>query len=257
MTKIVAIVNQKGGVGKTTTAWNLGVVLTQQGYRVLLIDLDAQGGLTALMGLDPYQMARSSYSLLMFDEVSLARTMQMFGSGLALVPGSIDLATAAVKITQEEQPLDRLHRVLATSRIKFDYVFIDTPPTLDVITAISLIAANGVIIPTQTHYLALLGIRNILDTMNRIQQFRNPDLRLLGALATMYDPQSAHAQSVLTEMQAVLPGRVFQTIIPYDPHVIDSPHSGKALVEYAPTSPAALAYRSLADELGSLTVHNE
>ena len=255
MTEIVAIVNQKGGVGKTTTAWNLGVVLTQQGYRVLLIDLDAQGGLTAFLGLDPYQSERSSYSLLMFEQVSLTRTMHMFGSGLALVPGSIDLATAAVKMTQEEQPLDRLRRVLRSSRVKFDYVFIDTPPTLDVITATSLIAASGVIIPTQTHYLALLGIRNILDTMTRIHQFRNPDLRLLGALATMYDPKAAHAQSILAEMHAVLPGRVFQTVIPYDPQVVDAPHSGKSLMEYAPTSPAALAYRALAGELTSMTNH--
>jgi chromosome partitioning protein len=250
MTRILVIANQKGGVGKTTTALNLGVALSQMQRRVLMVDLDPQGGLTVFMGLDPYRIERSSYSILMYDGMTVTRAMKPFNSGLALIPGSIDLATAAVKIVQEQQPLDRLRAVLRASRIAFDYVLIDTPPSLDVMTAISLVAADEVIIPAQCHYLAILGIRAIKDTIDRVRNgMRNPHLKLRGVLPTMFDAQAGYAQTVVDELRAVLPGQVFQTIIPYDFRVLDAPYRGRSIIEDMPNSPAALAYRALAGEL--------
>lgn len=253
MTQIVAIANQKGGVGKTTTALNLGVALVQKQRRVLLIDLDPQGGLSIFLGFDPHRIERSSYSLLMFEGMTITRTLQPVRSGLALIPGSIDLAAAAVKIIQEQQPLDRLRRALRSSRIAFDFVLIDTPPSLDVMTAISMVAAHEVLIPAQCHFMAIHGIRAVKDTINRIKEdLGNPDLKLLGVLPTMYDPNADYAQRVVEELRAVLPGQVFNTLIPYDVRLLDSPYHGRPVIEDTPDSPSASAYRALASEILAL-----
>ena len=250
MAQVLAITNQKGGVGKTTTALNLGFELARQRCRVLLVDLDPQGGLTVFMGLDPYNLKRSSYSLLMHKDAHLARALHTVNSDLALVPASIDLAAATVKIIQEQRPLDQLRSVLRDSRVSFDYVLIDTPPTLDVMTAISLVAADDVIIPSQCHFLAMLGIRAIKDSIQRVRSgMRNPDLRLKGVLPTMFDSVSSQSQTALDEMRAVLGDDVFDTVIPYDVRVQEAPYRGKPVVEDTPESPAARAYRQLAEEL--------
>jgi chromosome partitioning protein len=250
MTRILAVTNQKGGVGKTTTVLNLGYELARRQRRVLLIDLDPQGGLTILMGLDPLRVGRSSYSLLLYDNMRLTRALHPITNELALVPGSIDLAVAAIKIIQEEHPLDRLRQALRDSRLTFDYVLIDTPPTLDVMTAISLVAADEVIIPAQCHFLAMRGIRAILDSMTRVRAgMRNPDLKLRGVLPTMFDMYSDQAPAVLREMRAMLAQDVFATVIPYDVHILDAPYRGRPVVIDAPNSPAAAAYRALTDEL--------
>lgn len=250
MTRIVAIANQKGGVGKTTTALNLGLALAQRGRRVLLVDVDPQASLTNYLGLDPYRMERSTYSLLMFPEMTLTRVLQPVRPSVALVPGSVDLATAAIKMVQEAYPLERLRNVLRTGRIPFDEVLIDTPPSLNVLSVVSLLAADEVIVPTQCNHGATQGIRAIQDVIKRIRAgMGNPDLRLRGVLPTMYDAESAYALEVVTELRALLPGQVFETLIPYDVNVADAPHKGKAVVEYAPESPGALAYSQLAQEL--------
>ncbi|MBZ0277877.1 MAG: ParA family protein [Anaerolineae bacterium] len=250
MAHILAVVNQKGGVGKTTTALNLGVALAQRQQRILLIDLDPQASLTACLGIDPYKSERSSYSLLLYPEMTLTRVLKPIGANLALVPGSIDLDTAAIQIVQREISLHRLRKVLRESRLSFDMILIDTPPGLNVLTVCALLAADSVLIPSQCSSLAIAGIRAVQDAMNRIRsRMGHPGLQLRGVVATFYDASGAHAPKVLAELRALLPDHVFKTVIPYDVHVADAPHTGKPVVDYAPDSPAAVAYQALADEL--------
>ncbi len=249
MTRILAVVNQKGGVGKTTTALNLALVLARHS-RVLLVDLDPQASLTASLGLDPYRLERSSYSLLMFDEIALSRVLKPLNSSLAVLPASVDLSTAAVKLVQEPYPLERLRRVLRESRIIFDYIVIDTPPGLNVLTVVGLLAADEVIIPAQCNHAAILGIRAVYEVVSRIRQHMgNPDLKVGGVLPTFYDAQALYTIEILQELHALLPGQLFKTVIPYDVHVADAPHKGKAIVDYMPDSPGAIAYCQLSDEI--------
>ena len=248
MTRIFSVVNQKGGVGKTTTVQNLGHILAQQGS-VLLIDLDAQGSLTSLMGLDPYRVTRSSYSVLMYDDVPLARAVRHMRGGVSLLPGSIDLASAAVRFVHEKRPVTRLRDILTQARLSFDYILIDTPPTLDVMTAISLVASDEVIIPVQCHFLAVQGVRAIKEMIGRLRPHLTAGFKLSGILATMYEPEAAHARKALGDIRNLFPGEVFQMIIPYDPTVLDAPYHGKPVVDYAPQSPAAVAYTLVAEEL--------
>ncbi|MBL8163998.1 MAG: ParA family protein [Anaerolineae bacterium] len=249
MTQIYAVANQKGGVGKTTTTLNLGLSLAAQ-KRVLLIDLDPQATLTTALGFDPYRLERSSYSLLMFDGMTLARALKPLRANLALIPGSVDLQAASIKLVQEHHPLERLREVLRATRLPFDYVLIDTPPGLNVLTVVGLLAADQVIVPAQCNHMAIQGIRAVQDVTRRIREnMGNPDLRLRGVLPTFYDPNAVYSQTVLEEIRALLPAQVFKSLIPYDVHVADAPHTGKAVVEYAPQSPGALAYHGLAEEI--------
>jgi chromosome partitioning protein len=248
--RIITIANQKGGVGKTTTVLNLGVALSRQQRRVLLVDLDPQANLTALFGLDPYEKRRSTYSLLMFPDTTVTRVLVTLDSRLALIPASIDLAVASVKLVQGESAIDRLRTALRESRVAFDDILIDAPPGLDVLTAVGLIAADEVIIPVQCSKQAMLGVRATYEAIQRISSgTSNPGLRLHGVLPTLFDADLAYSGDMLNELRALLPGYVFETPIPYDPYVAYAPHTGRPVVDYAPDSPAALAYLTTADLL--------
>ncbi len=251
MTRILAVANQKGGVGKTTTALNLANLLARQ-CRVLVVDLDPQASLTASLGFDSYRLERSTYSLLMFEDIALSRVMRTIHSSLALLPGSVDLSNAAIKLVQEPHPLGRLRKILRESHIPFDYVVIDTPPGLNVLTVIGLLAADEVLIPAQCNHAAILGIRAVQEVLKRIREsMGNPGLSLRGIVPTFYDPHSLYTAQVLTELHALLPGQVFKSAIPYDVHVADAPHKGQAVVDFAPESPGAVAYRQLVEEITS------
>jgi chromosome partitioning protein len=252
VTRILAVANQKGGVGKTTTALNLGTALAQKQCHVLLVDLDPQASLTAFLGLDPYRVERSTYSLLMYPEMALTRILKPFGSALALLPGSVDLANASIKLIQEGHPLDRLRLALRHKNVAFDYILIDTPPGLNVLTVAGLLAADEVLIPTQCNHSAMLGIRAVQDVVKRIREnMGNPGLKVSGVVPTFYDSNAVYADQTLTDLQALLPSVIFKTIIPYDTNVADAPSKGKIAIDYAPNSPAAIAYRALADELST------
>jgi chromosome partitioning protein len=250
VSRIIAIANQKGGVGKTTTSINLGVALAQSGARVLLVDLDPQASLTGFFSLDPYRMERSTYSLLLYPEVTVARIVRPVGNGLSLLPGSVDLATAAIRLVQANLPLDRLRTTMRESRLSFDYVLIDTPPGLNVLTVVGLLAADETLVPTQVNHMAIQGVRAIQDVIKRIREnMGNPGLTIGGILGTFYDSASAYAPQTLSELQALLKAQMYRTVIPYDPSVADAPYRGKAVVDFAPESLGAKAYRALAAEI--------
>jgi len=249
MTRTLVIANQKGGVGKSTSGMNLGVALADRGAQVLLIDLDPQGGLTAAFGVDSYDIRRSAYSLLMASQVSVERVMRPVRSTLALIPASHDLAAAEIHLASVNDRVQRLRMALQRSHLPFDYILIDTPPGLGILTANGLVAADEVLIPVQCQYLAMRGVRGLMDTIVRIKNRIHPALRLAGLFGTMYRPESRHAQEVVAEMRSVFGPKMFQTLIHYDDVVAEAPIVGLSVLEYIPRHSIAQGYRALAEEI--------
>jgi len=249
MTRTLVIANQKGGVGKSTSVMNLGVALAERGLSVLLIDLDPQGGLTAAFGIDSYDIRRSAFSLIMYSHVSLARVMRPVRSRLALVPASIDLAACEIQLAAISERAHRLRMSLERSRIPFDYILIDTPPGLGVLTANGLVAADEVLIPVQCQYLAMRGVRALMDTVVRVKNNLNSSLRLAGLFGTMFRAESPHAQEVIDELRDVFGQKMFKTLIHYDDAVAEAPIVGLSVLEYIPRHSIAQGYRALAEEI--------
>lgn len=249
MTRTLVIANQKGGVGKSTSVMNLGIALAERGLRVLLIDLDPQGGLTAAFGIDSYDIRRSAFSLIMYSHVSLARVMRPVRAKLALVPASIDLAASEIQLAGMADRAHRLKLSLQRSRIAFDYVLVDTPPGLGILTANGLVAADEVLIPVQCQYLAMRGVRALMDTVVRVKNNLNQSLKLAGLFGTMYRPNSQHAQEVVDELREVFGPKMFKTLIHYDDVVAEAPIVGLSVLEYIPRHLIAQGYRALAEEV--------
>jgi chromosome partitioning protein len=249
MTRTLVIANQKGGVGKSTSVMNLGIALSERGLRVLLVDLDPQGGLTATFGIETYDVRRSTSSLLMYSHVSLARVMRPVRANLALVPASVDLAVAEIQLASAMDRTNRLRSALQQSRIPFDYVLIDTPPSLGVLAANGMVAADEVLVPVQCQYLAMRGVRALIDMVVRVKNNLNPNLRLGGLFGTMYRADSRHAQEVVEELRSVFGAKMFKTLIDYDDVVAEAPVAGLSVLEYVPRHPIAQGYRALAEEI--------
>ncbi len=250
MTRVYALANQKGGVGKTTTAVNLGVYLAAAGRRVLLIDIDPQANATSSLGLDKNSLPLSIYDVLI-NEVPLSRiivTLPRFH--LDLAPSSPPLAGAEVEMSHLAHSQHFLSQALAPVVERYHYVLIDTPPSLGLLTVNALTAAfKGVIIPVQCEYLALEGLTQLVHTLNLVREGLNPRLRILGLLLTMYDVRTKLSQQVVDEVRKHFPGRVFRTIIPRNVRLSEAPSYGEPILTYAPTSAGGLAYQALAQEL--------
>lgn len=252
MTRTIVVANQKGGVAKTTTVANLGAGLASLGKRVLLIDLDPQAALTATYGIDPYNLNRSVYSLLVSETTNLARILRPAGhTTMAIAPASIDLASADLQLVNAEGRAFRLHDAIELNRVPFDYIVIDTPPSLGLLTLNGLVAASDVLIPVQCHYLAMRGVRALMETIWRVKRRLNPHLRLLGLLATMYDPDSRHAGEVLKELKEVFGRKVFDIVVENDLKFAEAPVAHQALIDYDPLHKGSAAYRQLAEEIVS------
>jgi chromosome partitioning protein len=248
--RVIVVANQKGGVGKTTTVVNLGAALAELGKRVLLIDMDPQAALTATFGLDPYNMPRSIYSAMMHDNVALARILRPAGdTEMALAPGSVDLASAEVHLVKRADRAYRLDYILSRNRVPFDFVLIDTPPSLGLMTLNGLVAADEVLVPVQTQYLAMRGVRALMETVWRVKRRLNPKLRLLGLLPTMYRPDARHSVQVLRELRDVFGPKVFETVIEEDTSFAEAPVANQSLLAYDPDNAGAAAYRSVAEEI--------
>ncbi len=249
MARIIAIANQKGGVGKTTTCVNLVASLAAVRRRVLLIDLDPQGNATMGCGVDKRALAVDPCDVLLGEVEPAAALVRVMPAGFDLLPANDDLTAAEVRLMDVERRERRLIEVLAAVRGNYDFVFIDCPPALNMLTINALTAARGVIVPVQCEYYALEGLSSLMDTLARIRETVNPKLELEGLLRTMYDARNNLANEVSEQLKLHFGGRLYNTVIPRNVRLAEAPSHGLPVLLYDRTSRGALAYLTLAGEM--------
>jgi chromosome partitioning protein len=249
MGHVLALANQKGGVGKTTTAVNLGAYLAAAGKRVLLVDLDPQANATSSLGIDRKTLPASTYDVLLgglATELAIVVSKQV---RLDLLPSAPALAGAEVELVGLLAREQRLGRILEPVIDLYDYVFIDCPPSLGLLTVNALTAArNGVLIPVQCEYLALEGLGQLLRTVFMVRDNLNPALAICGVVLTMFDARTNLSRQVVEEVRRFFPAYVFRTVVPRSIRLGEAPSYGETILDYAPESPGALAYQALAAE---------
>lgn len=249
MAKKIAVINQKGGVGKTTTSINLGTYLAKAGQKVLLLDLDPQGNSTTGLGYEKDQIKGCVYNVLI-DGVSVHRVKkETRHPKLHLAPASINLAAAEVELVPQLAREHKLKSALAEAHDFYDYVLIDCPPSLGLLTVNGLVAADSVLIPVQAEYYALEGLGQLLSTIKRVRSSLNPNLELLGVLVTMFDRRTTLSKQVEGELKKHFGERVFDTVIPRSVRLAEAPSHGKSISEYDMLSKGAFAYKNLAKEV--------
>jgi len=248
--RVIALCNQKGGVGKTTSTINLGAALAEAGRRVLLIDFDPQGALSVGLGVNPHELDLTVYNLLMQRDVSIDEVLLKTGvPGLDLLPGNIDLSAAEVQLVSEVAREQTLARVIAPVLGEYDVVLIDCQPSLGLLTVNALAASDGVIIPLECEYFALRGVALLMDTIYRVQERINPRLEVEGILATMYDSRTLHGREVLARVVDAFGDKVFRTVIARTVRFPETTVAGEPITTYASSSTGAAAYRQLAREV--------
>lgn len=253
MAKVICITNQKGGVGKTTTSVNLAYYLAKDKYRVLLVDLDPQGNATSGLGIDKATI-EGSMTEVMLGVASLTDVViETQFKNLALAPTTPQLANAEVEMAGMRQKFGVLKKALATVQEDYDYVVIDSPPSLSLLTVNGMIAANYLLLPVQTEFYALEGVAQLLESMAMVKKAMNPDLKLLGVLATMFDKRTSLSGEVLVEVKKYFKDKVFRTTIPRNVRVAEAPSHGVPVGEYDKFSKGAKAYRDFAREVEDRT----
>lgn len=248
-TKILAIINQKGGVGKSTTAVNLAAALGAAGKEVLLVDLDPQGNATSGYGIDKRDIDQCVYNVLLgetpVEDVILAEV----GKGVDVLPSTISLAGAEVELVNEMARENRLKNALGSLRGRYDYILIDCPPSLGLLTINALVAADKLLIPIQCEFYALEGVTKLLDSMKRVKSVLNPSLDIYGIVLTMYDARTNLSKQVVDEVRSFFGDTVFETVIPRTVKLSEAPSYGQPVLDYAPENKGTEAYNELAQEV--------
>jgi len=250
MTKIYTLVNQKGGVGKTTTAINLGAYLAQFGQRVLLVDLDPQANATSSLGINKYTVKNGTYDVLIGSLPISPAILHNSKLKISLLPSSPGLAGAEVELIDLEDREFKLRQAIKPIIDRFDYILIDCPPSLSLLTVNGLLAArDGVLIPVQCEYLALEGIGQLTQTLNKVRNSLYSEMKIRGVILTMFDGRTNLSNDVVTEVRKFFPNQVMSSLIPRSIRLAEAPSYGLPIANYAPESSAAKAYAALAREI--------
>ncbi len=249
MGRIIAIANQKGGVGKTTTTVNLAAALAKAGKKVLLVDIDPQGNSTSGLGIDKRRCEKTVYDCLINEEKAENVSVETEYENLSVCPSNLELSGAEIELISVMGRENRLKESLASAKDAYDFILIDTPPSLGLITVNTLTAADSIIIPIQCEFYALEGVSQLVETVKRIKKALNPALFIQGIVMTMYDARTNLAMQVVDEVKRFFPGKVYKTIIPRNVRVSEAPGFGKPVIYYDEASKGAEAYTELAAEL--------
>ena len=249
MAKIISLVNQKGGVGKTTSSINIATYLAAAGKFVLLVDLDPQGNASSGLGVDVRSVEKSLYHSMVMGEHPSKIILKTETLGHDLIPSSQDLAGAGVDLIHMENREFRLYNVLREIRANYDYIIIDSPPSLGLLTINGLVASDEIIIPVQTEYFALEGLSQLLNTIKLVRENLQPKLKIMGALLTMYDRRNRLARQVVKEVQDHFPGYVFDSVIPRSIRLAEAPGFGKSILGFDAFSKGARSYKNIAKEI--------
>ena len=255
MAKVITVTNQKGGVGKTTTSINLAFYLAKSGEKVLLIDFDPQGNASSGLGVDKRTLEKSMCDV-MLGEAELADVIQVPNSkikNLSLAPTTPELANVEAQMVEFEDKFRILKKAIATVRDDYDYIVIDSPPSLSLLTVNNMTAADYLLLPVQAEFYALEGVAQLLESMNLVKKALNPKLKLIGVLVTMYDRRTALSSQVLAEVKRYFKDKVFETVIPRNVRLAEAPSHGVAIGQYDRFSKGAKAYKSLAEEVKERT----
>ncbi|HJA21471.1 MAG TPA: AAA family ATPase [Candidatus Limosilactobacillus intestinipullorum] len=249
MGSVIALANQKGGVGKTTTSVNLGACLADQGQHVLLIDLDPQGNATSGLGVEKREIEKSVYDVLINDEPLKNVIRHSSHPGLDIAPTTIALSGAEVELTNLMARETRLKDAFGDVKDQYDFILIDCPPSLGLLTINAFTACNSILIPVQSEYYALEGLSQLLNTIKLVQKHFNPNLKIEGVLLTMYDKRTNLGQQVNAEVKKFFGDQVYQTVIPRNVRLSEAPSHGLAIIDYDQRSTGARVYKELAKEV--------
>ncbi len=249
MARVISVVNQKGGVGKTTTSVNLAAYLGHLGKSVLLVDLDPQGNASSGLGIDFKSLANGLYEVIT-GPYGLADIIHpTVHENLHLAPANQNLAAATIELVSHDDREFKLYNNIKDVRSRYDYIIIDSPPSLGILTINGLVAADEVLIPVQCEYYALEGLSQLLNTINLVRENLKPELKVLGALMTMYDDKHKLTQEIFDELYRYFPNRIFRTVIPRNIRLAEAPSFGRSILHYDRKSTGAKAYEKLAKEI--------